>query len=109
MRNKAWLRRTELLLDDLENFLLVKFLWETLDGGQSLATITLCDEHVSIRVIGGKVTLSRWEGAPGHTRPRVGRSEIEAARGRGTLGRREGGAGLNTYAECVYGCNSESV
>lgn len=35
-------QRTEFLLDDLENFLLVEFLWKTLHSGQSLATITLC-------------------------------------------------------------------
>ena len=34
---------TELLLDNLENLLLVEFLRETLDSGQSLATIALCD------------------------------------------------------------------
>lgn len=32
----------KLLLDDLENLLLVKLLGQTLNGGQSLATITLC-------------------------------------------------------------------
>lgn len=32
----------KLLLDDLENLLLVKLLWQALDRGQSLATITLC-------------------------------------------------------------------
>lgn len=34
-------KRTELLLDDLKDLLLVKFLWETLNGGQRLTTITL--------------------------------------------------------------------
>lgn len=33
---------TELLLDNLENLLLVEFLGETLDSGQSLTTIALC-------------------------------------------------------------------
>lgn len=33
---------TELLLDNLEDFLLVKLLWKTLDSGQGLATISLC-------------------------------------------------------------------
>lgn len=33
---------TKLLLDDLENLLLVKLLRETLDGGQGLASISLC-------------------------------------------------------------------
>lgn len=37
---------TELLLDDLKNLLLVKFLGETLNSGQSLTSITLC-KHVS--------------------------------------------------------------
>jgi hypothetical protein len=32
---------TELLLDDLEDLLLIKFLGETLDSRQSLATIAL--------------------------------------------------------------------
>jgi hypothetical protein len=35
-------KRTELLLDHLENLLLVKLLRKTLDSGQSLASITLC-------------------------------------------------------------------
>ena len=41
--------RTELLLDDLENLLLVKLLWKTLNSGQSLTTIALCSiygQHV---------------------------------------------------------------
>lgn len=32
---------TEFLLDNLEDFLLVKLLWKTLDSGQGLATISL--------------------------------------------------------------------
>jgi hypothetical protein len=36
-------RRTELLLDDLENFLLVEFLRKTLNSRQSLTPITLCE------------------------------------------------------------------
>lgn len=31
----------ELLLDDLEDLLLIKLLWETLDGSQGLASIAL--------------------------------------------------------------------
>ena len=38
---------TKLLLDDLKNLLLVKFLGETLNSGQSLTSITLWG-HVSI-------------------------------------------------------------
>jgi hypothetical protein len=34
---------TELLLDDLEDLLLIKFLGETLDSRQSLTTIALCE------------------------------------------------------------------
>jgi hypothetical protein len=34
---------TELLLDDLEDFLLIKFLGQTLDSRQSLTTIALCE------------------------------------------------------------------
>lgn len=33
---------TEFLLNNLEDFLLVKLLWKTLDSGQGLATISLC-------------------------------------------------------------------
>lgn len=36
------LELTEFLLDNLEDFLLVKLLWKTLDSGQGLATISLC-------------------------------------------------------------------
>jgi hypothetical protein len=32
---------TELLLDDLQDLLLVEFLWQTLDSRQSLTTIAL--------------------------------------------------------------------
>ena len=39
MEAKQSTRRTKFLLDDLENLLLVEFLWKTLDCGQSLATI----------------------------------------------------------------------
>ena len=35
-------RRTELLLDDFEDLLLIKFLGKTLDSRQGLTTITLC-------------------------------------------------------------------
>ena len=38
---------SELLLDDLEDLLLVELLGQALDGGQSLATITLCTVRVS--------------------------------------------------------------
>ena len=34
---------TELLLDDLQNLLLVKLLGKTLNSGQSLTTIALCE------------------------------------------------------------------
>lgn len=43
-------RHTELLLDDLQNLLLVKLLWKTLNSGQSLTTIALCSiygKHVA--------------------------------------------------------------
>ena len=39
---------TELLLDDLEDLFLVKFLWQTLYSRQSLATIALCRTRVSV-------------------------------------------------------------
>jgi len=39
---------SELLLDDLENLLLVKLLWETLDSGQSLTTITLLNAYMDV-------------------------------------------------------------
>lgn len=39
--------RTELLLNDLEDFLLIELFRETLDSGQGLATIALC-EHTSV-------------------------------------------------------------
>lgn len=35
-------RHTEFLLDDLENLLLVELLGQTLNSGQSLATIAFC-------------------------------------------------------------------
>ena len=38
----------ELLLDDLEDFLLIKLLGETLDSSQSLTTIALLDSDVDI-------------------------------------------------------------
>ena len=51
MAHGGWMERerehTKLLLDDLENLLLVKFLWKTLDSGQSLTSITLCESFVS--------------------------------------------------------------
>lgn len=37
-------RHTELLLDDLQNLLLVKLLWKTLNCSQSLTTIALCSK-----------------------------------------------------------------
>jgi hypothetical protein len=37
----------KLLFDNLEDFLLVKFLRETLDGGQGLTSISLCSALVS--------------------------------------------------------------
>jgi hypothetical protein len=36
-------RHTELLLDDLKNLLLVELLGQTLNSGQSLTTIALCE------------------------------------------------------------------
>lgn len=33
---------TELLFDNLEDFLLVEFLWKTLNSSQGLTTISLC-------------------------------------------------------------------
>ena len=35
---------SELLLDDLEDLLLVEFLWQALDRGQCLATIAFCED-----------------------------------------------------------------
>jgi len=39
------IRLTKFLLDDLENLLLIKFLGKTLDSGQSLTTIALCESN----------------------------------------------------------------
>jgi hypothetical protein len=41
-------RRTKLLLDDLEDFLLVKLLGKTLNSGQSLTTIALCNKRSAV-------------------------------------------------------------
>lgn len=35
-----WL--TKLLLDDFQNFLLIEFLWKSLNGSQGLAAISFC-------------------------------------------------------------------
>ena len=43
--------RTELLLDDLEDLLLVEFLGEALNGGQGLTTIALWWACVSIALM----------------------------------------------------------
>ena len=86
--------RTKLLLDDLENFLLVKFLRKTLDRGQSLATITLCVTALAQESLLWR-TLQQQR-----TRDRGSLPKSRGAKGR---------AGLKTYAGCVYGCNSESV
>ena len=37
------MEHTKLLLDNLKDLLLIKFFGKTLDSGQSLTTITLCD------------------------------------------------------------------
>ena len=42
------MQRTELLLDNLQNLLLVKLLGETLDGSQGLSSISLCESPVSM-------------------------------------------------------------
>jgi len=39
---------SEFLLDDLEDLLLIEFLWETLDSCQSLATISLLDTDMDV-------------------------------------------------------------
>jgi len=39
---------SEFLLDDLEDFLLVEFLWQTLDSRQSLTTIALLNTNVYV-------------------------------------------------------------
>lgn len=39
---------SELLLDDLENFLLIEFLGQALDRGQRLTTIALCGRSASV-------------------------------------------------------------
>jgi len=39
---------SKFLLDDLENFLLIKFLWKALNSGQSLTTIALLNTDVYI-------------------------------------------------------------
>lgn len=38
----------ELLLDDLQNLLLVKLLWKTLNSGQSLTTIALLNPNMDV-------------------------------------------------------------
>jgi len=48
---------SKLLLDDLEDFLLIKLLRKTLNSGQSLTTIALLDTNVN--VILGLLCLSR--------------------------------------------------
>lgn len=49
------LLRTELLLDDLENLLLVEFLGKTLDRGQGLTTISLCKlVRISVSSVAGE-------------------------------------------------------
>lgn len=37
------MKRTKFLLDDLENLLVIKLARDTLNRGQGLASITLCD------------------------------------------------------------------
>jgi len=39
---------SELLLNDLEDFLLVKFLWKTLNSSQSLSAIALLDPYMDV-------------------------------------------------------------
>jgi hypothetical protein len=47
-RALAMFQHTKLLLDDLENLLLVELLRKTLDGCQSLTTISLLDADVDV-------------------------------------------------------------
>lgn len=77
-------RRTEFLLDDLEDLLLVELLWKTLDRSQGLAAIALCD-HVS--------TCSVW----GYARPR----RSSAAPREAALGRLGRGRTLNPNMDIV--------
>jgi len=53
---------SELLLDDLEDFLLVEFLGKTLDSGQSLTTIALLDTNVYVvlRLLGLSCVFVRF-------------------------------------------------
>ncbi len=44
----TFIKRTELLLDDLEDLLLVELLGQTLDSCQSLTTIALLDANVDV-------------------------------------------------------------
>jgi len=43
---------SELLLDNLQNFLKVKLGWNAFDCGQSLATITLLDAYMDVGLLG---------------------------------------------------------
>jgi len=47
---------SKLLLDDLEDLLLIEFLWKTLDSGQSLTTIALL--YTNVDVVLGLLCLS---------------------------------------------------
>jgi len=47
MKKDGHQQRTEVLLDDLENLLMVKLARDALDSGQGLASITLCRRNVS--------------------------------------------------------------
>ena len=46
--NRRAAKHTELLLDDLENLLVVELGRDTLNGGQGLTSITLCDTLVRL-------------------------------------------------------------
>jgi hypothetical protein len=40
-------QRTEFFLNDLKDFLAIEFLWQTLNGGQGFASISLCSGGTS--------------------------------------------------------------
>lgn len=50
------MKRTKFLLDDLENLLVIKLARDTLNSGQGLASITLCDE--------GRGLATKFDDAP---------------------------------------------
>lgn len=95
---QGWRTRTKLLLDDLENFLLVKFLWKTLNGGQSLATITLC-RQVSEESLGGETEAVL---RPRTTRPWVnGRGTAKSGVPVESKGKKKKKRTLNAYMDVI--------